>query len=171
MLSFSERFCLTLDCLSLGRSQWMFMSLSSSLSERAGGPWGFLGSAREVYLDSHRDFCHGTQLRLLRESSLPWNVPGCPPPPLGSAWESLGTPEYWPTQWEIPPPLPQGWGARAALSELTVEYDKAVQNLSEKLKSEPCALQSQVATLICRFFGPFRLFCTRIDMTLAHKLQ
>lgn len=75
------------------------------------------------------------------------------------------------------PPTPSsgrgggGEGARAVLSDLTVEYDKAVQNLSEKLKSEPCALQSQVATLICRFFGPFLSFCTQIDMTPAHKPQ
>lgn len=27
----------------------------------------------------------------------------------GSAWESLRTPEYWPTQWGIPPPLHHSW--------------------------------------------------------------
>lgn len=80
-----ERISLTLDCLSLGRSQWVLTSLNSSLAERAGGPWGNMASAWEGYSESHRGFCYGTQLWLLAETSLPCNVPGCPPPLLGSA--------------------------------------------------------------------------------------
>lgn len=163
-----ERFSLTLDCLSLGRSQWAYTSLTNGFSEGAGGPWGPVGSAWEVYTESLTELCQGTQL--LWESNLLCYVPGCPPPLLGSAWEYLGTLEYRPTQWDSSPLLPHGWGVSVALSWVRVDSE-AVQNLSGKLQLEPCASENQVETLILRLSRPLLSLCTQTDITPAYKPQ